>query len=75
MSANLHNFVQSGFNQVTSYCKVNEHQGGSASNLIKEYFSQVPCKLLQDVYSIYKIDFDLFEYEDISYYLSICKKG
>ena len=64
-ASNLHKYVSNvGWKHVTT--------NGSTNLWTEEYFSQVSCKLLTEIYNLYELDFELFGY-DPSYYFSVCK--
>uniref|UniRef100_A0AAG5DRL1 Carbohydrate sulfotransferase n=1 Tax=Anopheles atroparvus TaxID=41427 RepID=A0AAG5DRL1_ANOAO len=48
--------------------QMNHSRRDSVNRLIKKYFSQLTRQQLQDLYDIYKIDFDLFEYSSKKYF-------
>ena len=65
-------YFQTGLENYTQILNV---EGEIPKAVIKDYYSQVNCNLLIDIYKIYKIDFELFEYVDLPFYLSICKQS
>ena len=45
--------------------QLNSSNGKSTQSLTKTYFSTLNETLLKEVYNLYKIDFEMFEYEKV----------
>ena len=45
--------------------QLNSSNGKSTQSLTKTYFSALNETLLKEVYNLYKIDFEMFEYEKV----------
>jgi len=51
---------------------VNPTSGGSSANVREEYFSLLPCDLLQKLVDKYQLDMEMFDY-DAKDFLRLCK--
>ena len=41
---------------------VHKSSGGSTAELTKKYFSQLDDKVVRELYKLYQLDFEMFEY-------------
>ena len=46
--------------------------GGKTEEFRKKYFGQLPCETLNQLTDLYKVDMEMFEYDD-SLYRRLCK--
>ena len=42
---------------------LNVSSGGSTDNLAKSFFAKLPHKLILELYELYKLDFEFFDYD------------
>jgi hypothetical protein len=52
----------------------NPTSGGRTEDKRKEFYSAVPCPLLEQLIGVYQMDLDLFEY-DAQDFRRLCKKA
>ena len=59
------NYIMTKIGMETDELSYQEHKstGDSTQELAIELFSKLPKKLVQQLYELYKIDFELFEYD------------
>ena len=52
----------------------NPTEGGKTEEKRKEFYSTIPCQILEQLISVYKMDIEMFDY-DVTPFKNICDKG